>query len=124
MSKSVTAPPLYFHGMQRDTITTLAYQAVTNNVTYNIGIINQLLENHSFCNIYHIWHLATYFMRTGGCHFWSRNIVNDKVKSWSQDCGSLKITYDKCTKQLHSGYLYSMKLFSQSSLIQCHLHLM
>jgi hypothetical protein len=42
MSETVTAAPLYFHDMQRDTITTitLAYQAATDYVTYNIGIIN------------------------------------------------------------------------------------
>jgi hypothetical protein len=47
MSETVTAAPLYFHDMQRDTITTLAYKTATDYVTYNIGIINQLIENHS-----------------------------------------------------------------------------
>jgi len=49
MSETITAAPLYFHDMQRDTVTTLAYKAATDYVTYNIGIINQRLENHSFC---------------------------------------------------------------------------
>jgi hypothetical protein len=90
----LTAAALYFHDMQRDTITTLAYHAATDYVTYNIGIINQLLKNHIFYHTHHIWHPASILWELGAAT-WSRNIV--KGKAGHKTC-SLKITWDKCTE--------------------------
>jgi len=69
MIETITAAPLYFHDMQRDTTLTLAYQAATDYVTYNIGIINQLLENHSFCHTHHVWHPASILWEWGAATF-------------------------------------------------------
>ena len=69
MSETITAAALFFYDMQRDTITTLAYQAATNYITCNIGIINQLPENHSFCHIHHIWHPASILWELGAATF-------------------------------------------------------
>jgi hypothetical protein len=59
MSETITAAPLYFHDMHRDTITTLAYQATTDYVTYNIGIIN----------LHRIWHPASILGELGAATF-------------------------------------------------------
>lgn len=65
MSETIIAAPLYFHDMHRDTITTPEYQVATDYVIYNIGMINQLIENHSFCQAHHIWHHASILWELG-----------------------------------------------------------